>query len=144
MEKFSRVIFHLIDPDLIIPDKTKSINGGAIAAWKRGGRGYILYYRWLIRQLSYRLKFDLGTPFNKLPKHVQKAIFYGTQEVIGSKPFEGIIPHLDRLFHQTDSDYLKEEISRFMSTLSCPKCKGARLKPESLSVRIFGRLRRCP
>jgi excinuclease ABC subunit A len=124
------------DPDLIIPDKTKSINGGAIAAWKRGGRGYILYYRWLIRQLSYRLKFDLGTPFNKLPKHVQKAIFYGTQEVIGSKPFEGIIPHLDRLFHQTDSDYLKEEISRFMSTLSCPKCKGARLKPESLSVRI--------
>jgi len=124
------------DPDLIIPDKTKSINGGALAPWKRGGRGYILYYRWLIRELSYRLKFDLDTPFKILPKYVQKAIFYGTQEVIGNKPFEGVIPHLERLFHQTDSDYLKEEISKFMSTLSCPVCKGARLKLESLSVRI--------
>ncbi|MDP2927548.1 MAG: excinuclease ABC subunit UvrA [Candidatus Omnitrophota bacterium] len=124
------------DPDLIIPDKTKSINGGALVPWKRGGRGYILYYRWLIRELSYRLKFDLDTPFKKLPKHVQKAIFYGIKEVIGNRPFEGVIPHLERLFHQTDSDYLKEEISKFMSTLSCPACKGARLKPESLSVRI--------
>ncbi|PIQ88065.1 MAG: excinuclease ABC subunit A [Candidatus Omnitrophica bacterium CG11_big_fil_rev_8_21_14_0_20_43_6] len=124
------------DPDLIIPDKTKSINAGALAPWKRGGRGHILYYRWLIRELSYRLKFDLDTPFKQLPRYVQKAIFYGTKEVIGNKPFEGVIPHLERLFHQTDSDYLKEEISKFMSTLSCPACKGARLKPESLAVEI--------
>ena len=124
------------DPDLIIPDKTKSINSGALIPWKRGGRGYILYYRWLIRELSYQLKFDLDTPFGKLSKSVQKAIFYGTDAVIGNKPFEGVIPHLERLFLQTDSDYLKEEISKFMSTLSCPACKGARLKPESLSVRI--------
>ncbi len=124
------------DPDLIIPDKSKSINGGALIPWKRGGRGYILYYRWLIRELSYRLKFDLDMPFRKLPRPVQKAIFYGTTEVIGNKPFEGVIPHLERLFHQTDSDYLKEEISKFMSTLCCPVCKGARLKPESLAVRI--------
>jgi len=124
------------DPDLIIPDKSKSINAGALVPWKRGGRGYILYYRWLIRELSFRLKFNLDTPFKQLPKHVQKACFYGTKEVIGNKPFEGVIPHLERLFHQTDSDYLKEEISKFMSTLACPACKGARLKPESLAVRI--------
>jgi excinuclease ABC subunit A len=138
------------DPDLIIPDKTKSINGGALVPWKRGGRGYILYYRWLMRELSYRLKFDLDTSFKKLPKYVQKVMFYGDKEVIGNKPeghglpsfrqshkpFEGVIPHLERLFHQTDSAYLKEEISKFMSTLSCPACKGARLKDESLSVRI--------
>ena len=124
------------DPDLIIPDKDKSINGGALVPWKRGGRGYILYYRWLIRELSYRLKFDLDTPFKKLPKHVQKAILYGTEEIVGNKPFEGVIPHLERLFQHTDSDYLKEEISKFMSSLSCPACKGARLKPESLSVKI--------
>jgi len=124
------------DPDLIIPDKTKSINGGALAPWKRGGRGYILYYRWLIRQLSYCLKFDLDTPFIKLSKTVQKAIFYGSAEIVGNKPFEGVIPHLERLFCQTDSEYLKEEISKFMSTLPCPACKGSRLKPESLAVRI--------
>jgi excinuclease ABC subunit A len=124
------------DPDLIIPDKSKSINSGALAPWKRGGRGYILYYRWLLRELSYRLKFNLDTPFKQLPKPVQKAIFYGTKEVVGNKPFEGIIPHLERLFRQTDSDYLKEEISKFMSTLPCPACRGARLKPETLAVRI--------
>ncbi|MFH0917619.1 MAG: excinuclease ABC subunit UvrA [Candidatus Omnitrophota bacterium] len=124
------------DPDLIIPDKTKSLNGGALVPWKRGGRGYILYYRWLIRELSYCLKFDLDTPFNKLPKPVQKAIFYGTKQVVGNKPFEGVIPHLERLFRQTDSDYLKEEISKFMSTLACPACRGTRLNPQSLSVRI--------
>lgn len=124
------------DPDLIIPQKDKSINAGALAPWKRGGRGYILYYRWLIRELSYRLKFDLDVPFNKLPKFAQKAILYGADCLVGNKPFEGVIPHLERLFHQTDSDYLKVEISKFMSSLSCPACKGARLRPESLSVRI--------
>ncbi|MDD5465472.1 MAG: excinuclease ABC subunit UvrA [Candidatus Omnitrophica bacterium] len=124
------------DPDLIIPDKNKSINAGALEPWRRGGRGYILYYRWLIRELSSRLKFDMDTPFNKLPKPAQKAILYGSDEVVGNKPFEGVIPHLERLFHQTDSDYLKEEISKFMSSLACPACKGARLKPESLAVII--------
>ena len=124
------------DSDLIMPDKSKSINAGALAPWKRGGRGYIMYYRWLIRQLSQRLKFSLDTPFNQLPKNIQKIIFYGTDMVIGSKPFEGVIPHLERLFHQTESNYLKEEISKFMSSLPCPACKGARLKPESLAVLI--------
>ena len=127
------------DPDLVIPDRNKSINSGALAPWKRGGRGYILYYRWLIRELSHQLKFDLDTPFNKLNKEVQKAILYGTDEIVGNKPFEGVIPHLERLFKETDSDYLKEEISKFMSSLSCPVCLGARLKPESLAVRISGK-----
>jgi len=124
------------DPDLIVPDRDKSINDGAIAPWKRGGRGYILYYRWLIRQLSWRLNFDLDTPFKKLPRYVQKAIFYGSDQIVGNRPFEGIIPHLERLFRQTDSEYLKEEITRFMSSLPCQECKGARLKPESLSVLV--------
>ncbi|MDD5505624.1 MAG: excinuclease ABC subunit UvrA, partial [Candidatus Omnitrophica bacterium] len=111
-------------------------NGGALEPWKRGGSGYILYYRWLIRELSHRLEFSLDEPFKELTKSTQKAILYGSDEVIGSKPFEGVIPNLERLFHQTESDYLKEEVSKFMSSLSCPACKGARLKPESLSVRI--------
>ncbi len=124
------------DPDLVIPDTGKSINEGAIAPWKRGGRGYILYYRWLLRGLAERLDFDLDTPFRSLKKDVQKAVLFGCEEVIGSKPFEGVIPHLERLFRQTDSDYLKEEISRFMSSQSCPACGGARLKKESLAVTV--------
>ena len=124
------------DPELVVPDKNKSINEGALEPWKRGGRGYILYYRWLIRELSYQMDFDLDTPFRKLNKEAQRAILYGTNEYVGSKPFEGLIPNLERLFRQTESDYLKEEISRFMSSLPCSLCKGARLKKESLAVEI--------
>ncbi|MBU1727494.1 MAG: excinuclease ABC subunit UvrA [Candidatus Omnitrophica bacterium] len=124
------------DADLIIPDKNKSINGGAIEAWKRGGRGYILYYRWLIRELAHKLRFDLDAPFKQLSRDVRSAVLYGTEQIVGSKPFEGLIPHLERLFRETKSDYLKEEISRFMSSLPCPVCKGARLKKESLAVKI--------
>jgi excinuclease ABC subunit A len=127
------------DPDLVIPDKEKSVNQGAIEAWKRGGKGYILYYRWLIRELADALGFSLDTPFKNLSRSIQKAILFGTAEHAGGKPFEGVIPHLERVFRQTDSDYLKQEISRFMSTLPCPECKGARLKKESLSVLINSR-----
>jgi len=127
------------DPDLVIPDRNKSINEGAIEVWKRGGRGYILYYRSLIRELANQLDFDLDMPFKKLSKEAQKAILYGTAEYVWGKPFEGVIPHLERLFHQTKSDYLKEEISRFMSSLACPACQGARLKKESLAVKINGK-----
>jgi excinuclease ABC subunit A len=70
---------------------------------------------------------------------VQKAILYGSPEYAGNKPFEGVIPHLERLFSQTDSDYLKEEIHKFMSSQPCPECKGARLKKEALAVTINGR-----
>lgn len=124
------------DEDLIVPDRNKSIQDGAIQVWKKGGRGYILYYRRLLRELSKTLGFDLNTPFKKLSKSVQKVVFYGTEEIIGNKPFEGVIPHLERLFKETDSDYLKEEISRFMSTLACPECRGARLRKESLAVTV--------
>ncbi len=124
------------DVDLIIPDRAKSINAGALEPWKRGGRGYILYYRWLLRELSRKLNFDLDSPFKQLDKQIQKAILYGSNEEVAGKPFEGLIPHLERLFRQTDSEYLKEEISRFMSSLPCPTCKGARLKKESLAVKL--------
>ncbi|MFA5363326.1 MAG: excinuclease ABC subunit UvrA, partial [Candidatus Omnitrophota bacterium] len=128
------------DPDLVIPDRAKSIEGGAIEAWKRGGKGYIMYYRWLIRELAREMGFDLQTPFGKLSKEVQKAVLYGTDEVlVNDKPFEGLLPHLDRLFRETDSEYLKEEITRFMSSQPCPSCDGTRLKKESLAVTINGR-----
>lgn len=127
------------DEDLVVPDKNKSIEEGALAPWKRGGRGYILYYRWLLRELSQRMHFRLDTPFKELPAEVRQALMHGTDIEAGGKPFEGALPHLERLFRTTDSDYLKEEISRFMSSLNCPLCKGSRLKKESLSIKLDGK-----
>ncbi|TBR17549.1 excinuclease ABC subunit UvrA, partial [bacterium] len=127
------------DSDLVIPDKDKTLNEGVLEPWKRGGRGYILYYRRLLRGLSHQLGFSMDIPFKSLSKDMQKAILYGADELVEGRRFEGLIPHLERLFNNTDSDYLKEEISRFMSSLPCPDCRGARLKKEALSVFISGK-----
>jgi len=123
------------DLDFIIPDRDKAVIE-AIEPWKRGGRGYIMYYKSLFREACHSFKIDLNTPFRKLSKEQQRLILYGTDELIGLRRYEGVLPHLERLFKETDSDYLKEEISRFMSNQPCPDCAGARLKKESLSVRI--------
>ncbi len=128
------------DPDLVIPDKTKTLREGAIEPWRRGSRGYILYYRSLLRELADEVGFSLDVPFYKLPKRVKNIILYGSDDVwIWSKPFEGVIPHLERLFRETDSDYIKHELTKYMSKLPCPTCGGARLKKESLAVYVGGK-----
>lgn len=128
------------DTELVVSDKTKTLREGAIEPWRRGSRGYILYYRSLLRELADELNFSLDKPFYKLPKKIKNIILYGDEDTwIWGKPFEGVIPHLERLFKETDSDYVKHELTKYMSKLPCPKCQGARLKKESLSVYIQGK-----
>ncbi|MFH1460599.1 MAG: excinuclease ABC subunit UvrA [Candidatus Omnitrophota bacterium] len=126
-----------IDEELVVPDRAKSLREGALEPWRRGGKGYLMYYRSLLVELANTLDFSMDEPFIKLPKATQKLILYGKDDVyVWGKPYEGIIPHLERLFKKTDSDFLKEEINKYMSNLPCPACKGARLKAESLAVRV--------
>ena len=128
------------DPDLIIPDKKKTLREGAIAAWRRGSRGYIMYYVALLRELVNSLKISMDIPFNHLSKKVINTILYGDKNTyVWDKPFEGVIPNLERLFNTTDSQYRKTEISKYMSKLACPKCLGQRLKLEALSVYVGGK-----
>jgi len=128
------------DPDLVIPDKNKTLREGAIEPWRRGSRGYILYYRSLLRELSEEAEFSLDIPFKKLPKKIKDTILFGNKDIwVWSKPFEGVIPHLMRIFRTTDSAYVKEDITKFMSRLPCPVCLGSRLRKESLSVYISGK-----
>ena len=129
-----------VDKDLVIPDLSKSIADGALLPWRRGGRGYMLYHRALIREFANQMGFDLTTPFRRLPEKIRRAILYGSKEVeVWGRPFEGLIPNLERLFEESDSDFLKEEISKYMSVLACPLCKGTRLKPEAVAVQVAGR-----
>ncbi len=125
-----------IDAELVVPDKNKSIREGAIVPWHRTGKNTFLYYRGLLNEFAARHNFSIDTPFKELHPWARKAILYGSDDEIWGKRFEGVIPNLERRFIQTDSEYMRQEINRFMSVLPCSECKGRRLKPESLAVKI--------
>jgi len=125
-----------IDEDLVVPDKNKSISGGAILGWRKGGKRILVYYYHLLRALARHYKFSLDTPFKSLPKSLQDIILYGSEDYIYGRPFEGVIPNLERRLKETTSDYVRDEISKYMSVLACPVCKGARLRPETLAVTV--------
>ncbi|MBF0484056.1 MAG: excinuclease ABC subunit UvrA [Candidatus Omnitrophica bacterium] len=124
-----------IDPDILIPDEAKPwIN--AIAPSKRGRRNYLMYYRAMMRELAGLYDVDPYTPFNKLSASFKKILLYGSMDEIWGKKYEGAVRYLERMFNDTDSDWLKDEISNYMSLKPCPECNGARLKKESLAVKI--------
>ncbi|MBN1354063.1 MAG: excinuclease ABC subunit UvrA, partial [Candidatus Omnitrophica bacterium] len=125
-----------IDPELIIPDKTRPLIE-CIEPWRKGGKGLILYFRRYLRGLARDYDFDVHTQYNKLPKDIRKVVLYGDEERGGY--FEGVIPNLERRFRETESEYIKTEINKYMSVLPCPACNGKRLKPESLAVTIAGK-----
>ena len=125
-----------IDPELLVPDPTRPwVN--AIAPAQRGRRAYLMYYRAVLRELAKLYDVDLETPFNKLTKRFQKTMFFGSKDItIWNKPYEGVIRYLERMFRDTDSDWLKDEISKYMSILPCPTCEGERLKKEALMFEV--------
>jgi len=138
-----------IDEDLVIPDKSKSIMEGAIASW---GEGRLKEDSWtysILKSLTQKYDFDLNTPIKDLPKKIVNILLYGTKgEKIKVKydreyssgefyhNFEGEINSLKRRYMETSSDAIKADIGQFMSDNPCPKCKGARLKPEALAVTV--------
>ena len=140
-----------LDPDLVVPDKTKSIEKGAITAWRRGGRRLILYYKMLLRGLAKHYEADLEVPWQDLPAKVQKALLHGSDEEIEftywrkgawrkmNKRFEGVIPNLERLYQESDSEFTKLRLRQYMVGMTCPDCKGTRLRPESLAVTVAGK-----
>ena len=140
-----------LDPDLVVPDKTKSIEGGAITAWRRGGRRLIIYYKMLLRGLAKHYKIDLDTPWKDLPEKAQREILHGTTDEIEftywrkgawrklPKKFEGVVPNLERLYEESDSEFTKTRLQQYMVGMPCPDCKGARLRKESLAVTIAGK-----
>jgi len=140
-----------LDPDLVVPDKTKSIAGGAITAWRRGGRRLIIYYKMLLRGLAKHYKIDLETPWKDLPEKARQEILHGTTDEIEftywrkgawrklPKVFEGVIPNLERLYEESESEFTKARLQQYMVGMPCPDCKGGRLRKESLGVTIAGK-----
>jgi excinuclease ABC subunit A len=138
-----------LDPDLIIPEPTRSLREGAIKPWASRNS---LYFHQLLDAICGHFKIDPYTPFKNIPKKVQDAILYGSgkEEITFyfekddrrhyyKRPFEGVIPNLERRYHETDSYSVREEIENYMSIRPCPACGGARLNPVSLAVTVHGK-----
>ncbi len=124
-----------IDPQRLIPDAGKPWVQ-AIAPWKKGRHNYMMYYRAVLREMGEIYAVEAHIPFKQLGEKFKDIIFHGSDDEVWGKPFEGVLGYMERLFKKTDSDWLKSELSRYMSVLPCPQCKGLRLKKESLAIRI--------
>ena len=137
-----------VDPELVIPNPALSLDRGAIAPWSRTSSQYYLQ---TLAAVAGFYEVSMYTPFNELPQEAQQGILYGSGDTpitvkfedghrsyATTRPFEGVIPNLERRWRQTDSAWAREDIARFQSTAPCESCGGNRLKPESLAVKIDG------
>jgi excinuclease ABC subunit A len=139
----------VVDGDLVVPDPSLSLREGAIAAWSRSQ----FFYPELLESVSKYVGIDMDRPWSKLTKQQRDLLLKGTGEKkirFGYKnqyghsrwyeaPFEGVIANLQRRYEETQSEYLKAELERYMSDKPCPACDGMRLKPESLAVTVADR-----
>ena len=138
-----------VDAGLVAPDPKLSLRKGAIAPWAKSSSPYYLQ---TLEALAKAYKFRLDTPFGELPKPTRDVILYGSgsesvrfkyddglraYEV--NKPFEGVVRNLERRYAETESEWAREEIVRYMAATPCAACNGFRLKPEALAVKIDGR-----
>ncbi|MBM2820861.1 MAG: excinuclease subunit excinuclease subunit [Candidatus Berkelbacteria bacterium] len=121
-----------IDPTLVLPNPRLTLAEGAIRPWSRI-TSHASWYNKTLNELSTRNKFSLDDPVGELPKKIRQIVLYG------DGVFEGVIPNLERRYKETDSDYLKQEIEKYMVERICPACKGKRLRPEVLSITVDNR-----
>jgi excinuclease ABC subunit A len=146
------------DPDLMISDPTRTLADGAITPWRRGTKRMQAYYRHLQKALVKHFHVDEDVPFGDLPEQFKQALYFGTNatpielnlgdnsdksraggEQKAAKPFEGLVPQMQRLYEQTQSEFTRNRIRSFMTPETCKVCNGARLKPEILAVTIKNR-----
>jgi excinuclease ABC subunit A len=136
------------DPEMVAPDDRLSLAEGAIAPWADSSGQY---YMQTLESIAKHFKVKMSTPWRDLPKKVRDVILHGSggesiamryddgiRQYQTTKPFEGVIPNLDRRWKETDSSWVREELERFQRESKCETCNGARLKPEALAVKIAG------
>jgi excinuclease ABC subunit A len=142
-----------VEPDLVIANKDLSLKQGAVAAWGKAGWNGNSYYKSLLESVAKYYGFSMDTPVRDLkPEHIQKVLYgSGSERIVltyQSKSgrsreyrayYEGIIPNIERRFKETESEFIRDDLQKYMAPRPCPTCHGARLKPEALAVTIAGR-----
>jgi excinuclease ABC subunit A len=139
----------VFDEGLIVPDPEKSLEQGAVLPWRRGGKRMIVYYKSLLRAVAGHYHVSLEAPYKDLPDDFKRVLLFGSGATeiefhfwrAGkvsniTRPFEGVVPHLDRLYHESESEFTRNRLKAFMSPQFCDACQGRRLKPEILAVRL--------
>ncbi|MCG8489988.1 MAG: hypothetical protein MI743_00090, partial [Sneathiellales bacterium] len=139
------------NPDLVVPDTTKTIRDGALTAWANKANNPSPFYFQALEAVANHFSVSLDTPWQDLPKKAQDAFLYGTGKTSiaivyadgkrrfeVNKPFEGVLNNIERRWRETDSNWMREELSKYQSSTKCTACDGARLKPEALAVKIDG------
>ncbi len=139
----------VFDEGLIVPDPEKTLEQGAVLPWRRGGKRMIVYYKALLRAVTQHYGQNLETPFKSLPDDFKKLLVHGSGETeiefhfwrAGkmsriTRPFEGVIPNLERLYAESESEFTRNRLKGFMSPQPCDVCEGRRLKPEILAVTL--------
>jgi excinuclease ABC subunit A len=137
------------DPELVVPDPEKSLKDGAIAPWSNSSSSY---YDQTLDSLAKAFKFSVNTSFRDLPKKAQSVILNGSgdkavkmiyaddkRSYTIDRPFEGVMPNMERRYRETDSSWTREELGKYQAVSECEVCDGARLKPEALAVKIDGK-----
>jgi excinuclease ABC subunit A len=141
-----------VDPQLVMPNRDLSLAQGALAPWSKAGLNGNSFYRWLLESVAVQYRFSTQTPVRKLtPAQLDLVLFGSKGERIKVRHqakngrvhdyrmnYEGVIPNLERRYRETESDWIRSTIERYMSTRPCPTCGGARLKPESRAVTVAG------
>jgi excinuclease ABC subunit A len=139
----------VFDEGLVVPDPDKSLEQGAILPWRRGGKRMVVYYKGLLRGVAKHYQQSMEAPYKALPVDFQRVLLQGSGETeiefnfwrAGkiskvTRPFEGVIPNLKRLYQESESEFTRNRLKGFMSPQFCDACQGRRLKPEILAVTL--------
>ena len=127
------------DPDLIVPDKSISLENGAVDAWRKGGKRMNIFYNRLVKRFCRKMGISKSIPFSRIPKEYVRILMQGTTAADEQKygvGFEGVIPNLVRRWKTTTSEYVKTRLHSYLSEQPCRSCKGARLRPEAIAVTV--------
>jgi excinuclease ABC subunit A len=137
------------DPDLVVHDDSRSLHDGAVSPWSHSSSPY---YTQTLQSIARHFKQSMHTPWAELPEKMRQTILYGSEGVpvrmtyddglrqyTTERPFEGVLPNMERRYRETDSAWVREELGRYQNDKTCEVCNGARLKPEALAVKIAGK-----
>jgi excinuclease ABC subunit A len=139
----------VFDEGLVVPDVEKSLEQGAVLPWRRGGKRMIVYYKAMLKAIAGHFNQSLEAPYKNLPEEFKRVLMHGSGETEISfqfwragkvstvkRPFEGVLPNMERLYVESESEFTRNRLKAFMSPQFCDACQGKRLRPEILAVTL--------